>query len=226
MIVLFKHALKQSFAQPINILIIFILPLAIIFIPAQGNGYPNGLYLFGMLNLFSAFLLCKPIVEDRINKIIVRISATPTSYATYLSSHLLGYLLILTVQNIIFTLGIYLRWNDAITHYGFIFILIFVYSIMTIAFTLSWNSMFRSYNLSFGLFSGVGSIMCLVSGISMPLQFIPEGIRKFILILPTYWLPYGLDALYNAKINYVLIAYLVLLVYSAILLLIGSKRRY
>lgn len=224
--IIFKHAIKQSFTQPINLLIILILPVAIIFIPPLGNDYPNGLYLYGMLSLFSAFLLCKPIIEERISKIIIRILATPTKYIAYLSSHLLAYLLILTIQNIIFMLGIHLYWKDIVIDYALIFSLYFIFNIMTIAFCLCWNSLFKSYNLAFGLFSGAASIMCLISGISMPLQLLPDGIRSFTSILPTYWLPYGLNALYNDKINYVLISHAVLLVYSGILLLLGSKRRY
>src|SRR5690554_3372092 len=100
--IIFKHALKRSFNQPLSILITLILPIAIIFIPSLGNGYPNGLYLYGMLSLFSAFILSKPIVEERLSGIIIRISATPTKYISYLSSHLLAYLSILVVQNIIF----------------------------------------------------------------------------------------------------------------------------
>ncbi|HHX23978.1 MAG TPA: ABC transporter permease [Thermoanaerobacterales bacterium] len=224
--IIFKHALKRSFNQPLSILITLILPIAIIFIPSLGNGYPNGLYLYGMLSLFSAFILSKPIVEERLSGIIIRISATPTKYISYLSSHLLAYLSILVVQNIIFILGIYIYWSDIDINYGFILSLNFAYSIMAIAFSLCWNSLFRSYNLSFGLFSGIASVMCLFSGISMPLKFIPKNIEKFIIVLPTYWLPYGLNSLHDGKINSVLIAHLVLLVYSGILLLIGSKRRY
>jgi len=224
--IIFKHALKRSFNQPLSILITLILPIALIFIPDLNNGYPNGLYLYGMLSLFSAFILSKPIVEERLSGIIIRISATPTKYISYLSSHLLAYLSILVVQNIIFILGIYIYWSEIDINYGFILSLNFAYSIMAIAFSLCWNSLFRSYNLSFGLFSGVASVMSLFSGISMPLRFIPENIEKFIIVLPTYWLPYGLSSLHDGKIKSVLIAHLILLVYSGILLLAGSKRRF
>lgn len=224
--IIFKHALKRSLAQPISILITLILPIGIIFVPPLANSYPNGIYLYGLLSLFSAFILSKPIVEERLNKITVRISATPTKYISYLSSHLTAYTSILVVQNIIFILGIYLYWKDLNINYWYIFSLNFVYILMSIAFSLCWNSLFKSYNLSFGLFSGFASIMCLVSGVTMPLQVIPEEIKKFIVVLPTYWLPYGLNSLHDGNIKYVLIAHLVLLIYSGIFLLIGSKRRY
>ncbi len=224
--ILFKHALKRSFTQRINILVIFILPLAVLFIPAEGGGFPNGLSIYGMINLFSAFLLSRIVIEDRSSKIIFRISSAPISYFYYLASYLLAFVLILTVQNAIFTLLIYLYWGEVVFNHGLIFILYFLYSIMTIAFSLCWNSFFRSYNISFALFAGVGSVMCLISGISIPLQLYPDNIRKIIMVLPTYWLPSGLEAVYDDKIISVLMAYIVLLVYSGILLLLGSKRRY
>ncbi|HLV10533.1 MAG TPA: ABC transporter permease [Halanaerobiales bacterium] len=223
---LFKHALKLSFSQPVNILVIFILPLAALFIPAEGDSFPHGLSIYGMINLFSAFLLARLIIEDRSSKIIIRVLSTPISYFDYLKSYLLGFLLILTVQNIIFTLGVYFYWGEVVFNHGLIFILYFLFSIMTIALSLCWNSFFRSYNISFALFSGVGSVMCLISGISIPLQIYSNSIRNKIMILPTYWLPSGLEAVYNGKIASVIISYIVLLVYSGVLLLLGSKRRY
>jgi ABC-2 type transport system permease protein len=224
--IIFKHALNVSFAQPINLLIIIILPIAIIFIPPNASNYPFGLYLYGYLSLFSAFLLCKPIVEERNNKIAVRISATPISYLSYLSSHLLAYLLILSIQSMIFVLGSSLYWNGIAINYVLVYSLYFVYNIMAIAFCLCWNSLFKTYNIAFALFSGGASLLCLVSGISIPLSVIPEDIRRFTIFLPTYWLPYGLNALSNGIMNYIIISHIILFVYAGILLLIGSRRRF
>ncbi|WP_313339659.1 ABC transporter permease [Sedimentibacter sp.] len=224
--IIFKHALQRNISQPINLLLILILPIALIFIPPIGDGYPNGLYLYGMLSLFTGFLLCKPIVEERINKIILRISASPIDYINYLFSHLLAYALILAVQDIIFIIGFALYWNDIAINYALVFSLHFAFNIMAVAFCFFWNSLFKSYNLAFGIFSGVGSVLCLISGISMPLRVIPETIQNITIFLPTYWLPYGLDSLYEGNIKIVIISLFVLSLYSIIFLLIGSIRRY
>jgi len=224
--ILFKHALKHSFAQPVNILVIFILPFAALFIPFEVGGLPFGLSFYGLFNLFSAFLLSRLIVEDRSNKIIIRISSAPISYFQYLGSYLLAFLLILVIQNTIFTLATYFYWGDVVLNYGLLLILYLLYSIMTISFSLCWNSFFRAYNISFALFTGVASVMCLISGVSIPLQVFPGSIRSKVMILPTYWLPSGLVAIYNGKIIDVIFSYIVLLVYGGILLLLGSKRRY
>lgn len=218
--IIFKHALKRSLAQHINILIIFVLPLGVIFVPHQS------LYLYGMLSLYSAFLLCKPIVEERYNRTLTRILSTPTTYFAYLCSHLLAYILILTIQSVIFIIGYYIYWKDININYLLLIALYITFNMMAIAFCLFWNSIFKSYNIAFALFSGAASVLSLFSGITMPLSIIPEEIRKFIIILPTYWLPYGLNALYNNISSDVFISIVILLVYSGILLLVGSRRRY
>lgn|SRR5690554_269767 len=223
---IFKHALKRSFSQSINIIVIFILPLVSIFIPGEGETFPNGMSLYGMINLFSAFLLCKSITEDRTNNITLRIFSSPIKFITYFSSYLLAYTIILTIQNIIFVIGIFIYWDDAVFNYGLIFLLYLFYSFMTISFSLFWNSLFKSYNLSFALFSGFGSVMCLLSGISIPIQLIPDKLKNIIQILPTYWLPSGLDAIYNGKMDSVLLSFTILIIFSGIFLLIGSRRRY
>ncbi|NLZ82284.1 MAG: ABC transporter permease [Clostridiales bacterium] len=224
--IIFNHALKRILAQPLNIFVIMIMPLPLIFIPSSDNIYPNGFYMYGLLSLFSAFLLCRSIVKERSNKIVQRISAAPISYASYLSGHLLAYVLILTVQAILFTLGLKLYYSDMNINFNMIFILFFTFNIMTISFCLFWNSLFRSYILSYSLFSGVASLMALASGITMPLAFLPNSIRNFSMFLPTYWLPYGLEVLYNNNTSYVLLSLIILLIYSGVFLLIGSRRRF
>lgn len=224
--IIFKHAFKRSLSQRASIVAIFLLPIAFVFIPAFGNSYPNGLYLNGMTIFFTSFLLCRPLVEERLNKISVRISAAPIQYMSYLASHLLAYTVILINQNLIFLLVFRLRWPDLAINYFSILMLYFLFDLLALTFCLFWNSLFKSYTLSFGLFSGVGSIMCLVTGISIPLKMIPENFQNLVLVLPTYWLPYGIDSLYAKNIEYTILSGCILLVYSGIFFLIGSKRRY
>lgn len=223
--IIFKHALKRCLAQPVNVLVVLVLPLSLIFIPGPDTDYPFGLYLYGLLGLFSAFLLCKPLVEERINKVSVRILATPVDNTVYLGSHLLAYVLILVLQSTIFLVGVHLRWMSLGINVFWVGTLYLAYNMMAIAFCLFWNSLFKVYNLAFGVFSGVASFMCLVSGISMTLSAIPEEIRRFTIILPTYWLPNGLQSLYNGDIKNVLVSVAVLLLYAGLFFMISGRRR-
>ena len=225
-VIIFKHALKRCLTQPVNVLVVLVLPLALIFIPGPDTDYPFGLYLYGLLGLFSAFLLCKPLVEERINKVSVRILATPIDNTVYLGSHLLAYIVILALQITMFLVGIYLRWMDLGINCFWVGTIYLAYNMMAIAFCLFWNSLFKAYNLAFGVFSGVASFMGLVSGISMNLSAIPEEIRRYAIVLPTCWLPNGLQSLYNGDIKNVLVSLAVLLLYAGLFLMISGRRRY
>lgn len=224
--IIFKHAFKRSLSQRVSSIAIFLLPIVFIFIPSFGTPYPNGLYLNGMTIFFTAFLLCKPLVEERLNKISVRISATPVPYMTYLGSHLLAYLVILFGQNLIFLLGFRLYWPNLDIDYFSIVLLYILFDLFALSFCLFWNSLFKSYTLAFGLFSGAGSIMCLVTGITIPLKIIPESFQNIVLVFPTYWLPYGIDSMYANNMGYAILSCCILLVYSGIFFLMGSKRRF
>lgn len=221
----FNYAIKESFRQPLNVILIFLLPVAVLFIPGNEYGFPQGISLVGMVILYSGYLLSRPVAEDRMKGISARIEASPISRLSYLSSHLAAYFLILMIQSLIFIIGTLVLHGEATFGQPSIFSLYLSFALMTLAFTLAWTSFFRNFNLSFGLFSGIGSVMCLVSGISVPLKVLPERLIPFIRVLPTYWLPYGLDAVFEGERNGFLIAHTVLLIYAGIFLLIGSRRR-
>lgn len=223
---LIKHTLKRSFIQPAMGLILFLLPIALVFVPLQENMLPNSIYLYGMIILFTAFMLCKPIVEERQNNIAVRIASSPTSYSQYLWTHLIAYLVILMIQNGIFLTGIALYFPGMEINYLLIMSLYIIFDILSITFSLFWNSLFKTYTLAFSLYTGFVSVLCLITGISMPLRLIPENIQRIIVVFPTYWLPYGLDAYVSDNIGDVGIAMAVLLAFSAIFFAISSRKRF
>lgn len=222
---LYLFAIKEDIRQPLNIILIILLPIPVLFIPGHPNSYPFGLSLYGMIIIFSSFLLSRPVVEDRMKGIILRIAASPISTLRYLSSHLLGYLSLLAIQISILLLGSLVIHGDAVTGRLALFSLYLTFGIMCLSLTLAWNVLFKSYNISFGLFSGLASIMCLFSGVSLPLFLLPSSLIRYIMFLPTYWLPYGLDAWFNGNTPAFIQAHAILLVYACIFLLIGSKRR-
>ncbi len=86
--------------------------------------------------------------------------------------------------------------------------------------------MFRSYTTSFALFSGIGSIMCLISGLSFPLSLLPQSIQTMVRVLPTYYLAHGLLMLGKQSGSGILLSAVVLWIFAGIFLLIGSKRRF
>lgn len=223
---IFLFALQQNLKQRISLLLLLVLPLILLFIPSMNGSLPMGFSLFGLLNLYTAFLMSRPVVEDRMQKIVVRIAASPVSHGFYLTSHLLASLLLLSVQCLIFVIAALLFYGPDRTNYLILFLLYFSYSAMVLSLALAWNSMFRSYTTSFALFSGIGSIMCLVSGLSFPLSLLPQSVQTMVRILPTYYLAQALAMLDAQSLSGILLSAVVLWIFAGIFLLIGSKRRF
>jgi ABC-2 type transport system permease protein len=181
--------------------------------------------LFGLLNFYSAFLLVRTVAEDRMRGVLVRIASSPISHAHYLTSHLAAGSLLLITQSLVLIIASLIVHGSNTTNYLLLFILYCSYSVMTLSFSLAWNTMFRSYTTSFALFSGVGSILCLVSGLTFPLRFLPPAMQRMVRVLPTYWLAHGLEALNEQAGASLLLSVVILLIFAGIFLLVGSRRR-
>ncbi|MGH0052710.1 MAG: ABC transporter permease, partial [Sphaerochaetaceae bacterium] len=157
--------------------------------------------------------------------VLVRIASSPISHAKYLSSHLAAGTVLLVVQSLVLIIASLFVYGIDKTNYFFLFLLYSAYSVMTLSFSLAWNTMFRSYTTSFALFSGVGSIFCLISGLTFPLRFLPTAMQRMVRILPPYWLAHGLEALYHQERASLWLSLVILLIFAGIFLLIGSRRR-
>ncbi len=223
---IFLLSLRSNLQQKISLLLLVGFPLVLLFIPSMNGSLPMGMSLYGLLNLYSAFLMTRPVMEDRMRKVVVRIAASPVSHATYLCSHLGAAMVLLASQATLFVVACAFRFGLGLTNYLLLWLLYLAYSVMVLSLSLAWNTMFRSYTTSFALFSGVGSIMCLVSGLSFPLHLLPQSVQRLVRILPTYWLAHALVALYEQNGAGILLAAVVLLVFAGIFFLLGSKRRF
>ena len=222
---IFVHAMKEATRYRINLVLVFLLPFPLLLIPAEVGAFPFGLSLYGLLVLYTAFLLGRPIAEDRIKGIIVRIAASPLGVWRYLGGHLAAGFLLLGVQISLFLIGSYFVHGLATIEYLHLFLLYLSFSVFCTSFALAWNNLFRSFNVSLGLFSGIGSVLCLVSGVSLPLMLIPQQIRNVTMFLPTYWLPFGIEALHAARYGDLLLSHAILVTYAAILFIAGTVRK-
>lgn len=221
---IFNYALRANSNNKLNFILICILPFPLLLIPPNDGSLPFGIYLYGMLLFYSSFLLSRPVIEDRMRGLIVRIAASPVSTFKYLGSHLAAYFLLIGLQILLFIGGSILVHHLKAVFYLQLVLLYLSFTIMGIAFSLAWSSIFRSFNLSFGLFAGGASLMCLVSGISMPLAMIPDSVQRLVMFLPTYWLPYGIRALEQADSAGLIMAHTLLLAYGSVFFLAGTKR--
>ena len=222
---IFRLALRENTRHRVNLVLVCLIPFPLLLIPANETSFPFGLNLYGLLVFYTAFLLARPIAEDRMKGMILRIAASPISTFHYLGSHLAAYFLLLGVQVLLFLAGSAFVHRLGVPAYLNLLLLYLSFAAMSTAFAVAWNSLFRSFNLSFSLFAGIGSLMCLVSGISMPLAIIPRSIQRFTMLLPTYWLPYGIDALQALRYPDLMLAHAILLGYAVVFLLAGTRRK-
>ncbi|WP_321300112.1 ABC transporter permease [uncultured Sphaerochaeta sp.] len=222
---IFTFALKENLRQKLTLPLLLLFPLVLLLVPSMPGSLPMSFSLFGLLNFYSAFLLVRTVAEDRMRGVLVRIASSPISHTHYLTSHLAAGSLLLILQSLVLLVASFIVHGSGTTNYLLLFILYCSYSVMTLSFSLAWNTMFRSYTTSFALFSGVGSILCLVSGLTFPLRFLPPAMQRMVRVLPTYWLAHGLEALYEQAGASLLLAVVILLIFAGIFLLVGSRRR-
>lgn len=225
--IIFYNTLKRIFKDKLSVLLLFIMPIPLAFIPSSSNAVlPDGAYIFGLNVLFSAFLMGKLVIEDRQKGVAIRIASSPIGYTKYLVEHLCASMVLLSIQAFVFVVAL----NIVHLNLGISIIPLFLYyitfSIMSISLVLFWNSMFRQYVISLAIFSGFISLVALISGITIRLTVFPEMMQKIVMILPTYWLPYGLEALFHDNISMVILSFLVLISFSALFITVGSRRRF
>ncbi len=224
----FKLSLRRISKQGVTLGLMILFPLAILLIPqADGFNFPIVSYgLFGIILLFSAFLLSRQIIEDRQYKTIKRIAASPVAHHQYLLGHLSAYFLVLITQIMLFSVLGYLTWGGDLSDYLLSFISLMFFAALSISFCLFWHTFFRTYATSIAIFSIAANIMALVGGLTYPLAFIPENIRRFSIIIPTYWYAYAIEQMSLDNFLNVLYALLILVGFAIIFLTIGSKRRF
>jgi ABC-2 type transport system permease protein len=137
---------------------------------------------------------------------------------------LLATLLLLAVQCLVFVVASILYSPQVTNNPGSVSALL-SYSAMVSPSPLPGTACFVLHT-SFALFSGIGSIMCLISGLSFPLSLLPQSIQTMVRVLPTYYLAHGLLMLGKQSGSGVLLSAVVLWEFTGIFLLIGSKRRF
>lgn len=224
---IFKQALISILKNKLNIILLWILPIFIIFIPAYiPGGLPFGFNMYGLLNLFIAFFMGKRILEDRQNGTTIRIAVSPIGYLRYLIEHLLAFFVVIMVQVLIFLTAMFIYWPALEVSFMYMLLLYMVYTLMTISMILCWNAMFKTYVMSVSIFGALVSLLALLSGLTLEITWLPQVLQDAALILPTYWLTYGLTAINNSNMLNIMLTYVILIVYSIIFMLVGSKRRF
>ncbi|MFH5882267.1 MAG: ABC transporter permease [Candidatus Izemoplasmataceae bacterium] len=227
MSVVFELALKRILKQHLTLALIILFPIILSFLPQPaGMGTPIiGYGIFGLVILFSTFLLTKQIIEDRQYKTIIRIAASPTTHKDYLLGHLGAYMLVMLLQITLFWVISVFRWEAPLSFYLWGYLLLLLFTIMSVSFSLFWHSLFKTYATSIAVYSIVANLMAVIGGMSFPLSLLPDNLRTIAVVLPTYWYAYGLESATDNVSNVVILCLLILMGFAIIFLTIGSKRR-
>lgn len=222
----FELSLKRILRQRLMLAMMLAIPVAITLIPQPEQALPLiGFSLFGLVLLFSAFLLTKQVLEDRQYRTIIRIAAAPITHRDYLLGHLGAYLVVMMIQIVVFWGLAIILWSAPITFYLWAFSLLVFFALLSLSFSLFWHTLFKTYATSIGVYSVVANLLALLGGMTYPLAFMPDQMRSIVIILPTYWYAYGFELLAEARYASVLLSLLILLGFAIIFLTIGSKRR-
>ncbi len=224
---IFQFAFIRSMKKKFTLLTLCTIPIIMIFIaPLWETGEGFGYNFYGIIILYTAFLLVRAIMTDRINKITIRIFAAPVTTYQYLFQNLMGFLILIILQ-IIVIIGIgSIRYRWSLSDTCLLMIIYILFAANAISFSLAWNSLFRSKEMSDGVFSVVISIMSLLGGVFVPLSLLPGILQKIGMIFPTYWLSTALIEVQNNKNTLKLfLAAGMLILFSVACLIFGSKRR-
>lgn len=224
---IFRFALIRTLRNGYNIGLLLALPLLIVFWPPDDRfALPAGYRYYGVVLLFLAAKLVHVLLEDRVNRIVQRISASPVTHFRYLLQNLLAYEVPLLVQiGIVTATGIFLHGLSVLT-FAALFALFVFFSLTAIGFSLAWCSLFRDKSTSFAILSSVIMLLSMVGGLLWPVGIMPELLQRAAMFLPTYWLAEGL-MLISAEASWgkLSVPLGILLLFTMAFLLIGSKRR-
>lgn len=224
---IFKFTFKRVFKNKFDILWLILLPVISVFISAETwIPIPLGFQLYGILLLFISSKICKTMMEDRENKVVLRISAAPITHLRYLAENLFAYALILSFVNIVVVgLGA-LRYGVEIIPPIMTFLLFSAFSATSIGLSMAWYALFRHTETAYSVLGGLYFALAMLGGMLWPIEIFPEIVQRTIQILPTYWFAMGMRQVVfeGYTVDYFLTIG-ILLLFSAVFILLGSRKR-
>jgi ABC-2 type transport system permease protein len=225
--IIFRFALRRGLGNPFFAALMFLLPAAVVFLPrAPGSTLPTGFHIYGILLLFTAFLMIRIIVEDRESGVFLRIGAAPITHFRYLLESLVAYAIVLLAQNaLVVGLGVAVHGHGLVAPWR-LFAAYAVFSSTAIAFCLAICELFRLREAAYGACSGLIIVISMLGGAYFPVEIMPASLQRVSMVTPTYWL---FNALRIAQVGGGLPQFAlslgIMLLFTVAFLIAGSKRR-
>jgi ABC-2 type transport system permease protein len=224
---IFRFALKRSFRSPLNLLLLCVLPVGIVFLPsAEGWTLPIGFHFYGLVILFAAMLMTRPLMEDRLSGVLRRIAAAPISHVGYLWESLLAYALVLVVQNaLVMGLGVLVhgaRLASPLT----LFLAYSLFSFTAIAISLAFYSLIHSREAAYSTLSTFIMIISMIGGFYWPLSIMPPLLQRLAMVTPSYWLMNAMGIIQaGGNRSQFALSLAIMALFTAVFLLLGSRRK-
>ena len=223
----FRFALKRSFRNPFNILLLCVLPIGVVFLPVvPGSILPLGFHLYGQVIMFAAFLMVRSTVEDRLSGVLARIAAAPVSFFRYLWETLLAYGLLLVLQNaVVVGLGV-ARYGAILGKPLLQFAAFTCFSLTSIAFSLAGFSLFGRREIAYSSIATAITLLSLLGGFYAPVEMMPAVLQRAAMVTPPYWLINALSVLQRGDPpGRFVLSIAVMLLFAMAFLVVGSRRR-
>ncbi|MCL2212726.1 MAG: ABC transporter permease [Oscillospiraceae bacterium] len=224
---IFKYSLKRGL-NPLSLLVNGFVPIALMFIPVfwEGNR-PGGFGFLSFAMMSGAFIISMTLLTDKVDGAIVRILSAPVTMRQYLVENLMAFMVPLTVQvGIVTILGVILHdWNFTLAIA--VFLCYTMLNLSTVAMAFAWHCLFKSKEGSAGAFGMVLTAASMLSGVMMPVEFLPGIIQYIGAVFPMFWMARGLNAVldYGVMNMTFVIGIAAMVLFSIAFLLYGGKRR-
>jgi ABC-2 type transport system permease protein len=225
---IFRFAIKRSFRRIPTLIALCVVPALMIFVgPLWAGTDADGPTVYGIVVLYTAYLIVRTVMTDRVGGTIVRIYSAPVTPLGYLSENLLAAMVLVSAQIVIMIAAgtLLYRWSlmSALT----LWVCYTVFGACAVGFSLAWVSLFRSRDLSDAVFSIVVSFMTILGGIFMPLAILPGVFEKIGMLFPVYWFTNAVMRVQgNAEAQYgYWVSLAVLAIYTGVFLVFGGTRR-
>lgn len=224
---IFLFTLKRALRNPVNILLLVVLPAGLAFVPVvPGSVLPLGFHLYGQVILFAAFLMVRSVVEDRISGTLARIAVAPVSWFRYLGETLVAYGLLMVLQNALFVgLGV-ARHGGGLGKPLLSFAAFASFSLTSIAFSLAGFSLFGRREIAYATIPTVITLLSLLGGFYAPVEMMPAMLRKAAMVTPPYWLVEAQSVLARGETpGRFVLSVAIMLLFAMAFLVVGSRRR-
>lgn len=223
---IFFFAVKRSFRNLTNVVLVFALPLLVIFLPSDAwYALPVGFQIYGTFLLIAASKLVSIMMEDRTTGILTRIGVAPVSHLQYLFQNLLAYSLLLIIQCAVVIICGIIYGHDLVNPL-LLFVVYSIFVLTAIGFSLCWYSLFRHKETALSILFGLIMLLSMAGGMFWPVQIMPDFMQRVVMFLPTYWLVEAMRVVTEGDtVTALSIPLAMLLLFTVAFLLVGSRRR-